>query len=219
MEKLTKNRMVYLLAHYEGVAAQSKSDAGDRDGAGRLFSSAINKYEHLASLRKDDERMTMLNEALKLARRAQNPAETYRIISRISGLIALPGDGMPFVELKPGRFSGEFISGIAKTFTVIRDNNASYVYRVRLDRDAFGRLVEMFEDSELRELVSAARERLVGTGSGVPVVDDERKGMVVEFDYNYTGYLMISSKHQSDNHSYAVNIVNVYGTALDGIVS
>ena len=79
MDKLTKNRMTYLLAHYEGVVAGRILDAGNARGARPLFGSAINKYEHIASMNDGEERMSMLNEALKLARRSGDNANTYRL--------------------------------------------------------------------------------------------------------------------------------------------
>ena len=219
MEKLTKTRMIYLLAHYEGVVAGRRLDAGDALGAHALFSSAINKYEHIASMNNGEERMSMLNEAVKLARRSGDNVKTYRLLNTISRLIMDPDSGMAYVEIKPGEIDRQPIrNAIMKTYTNAVYSNLSYVYRVELDRDGFGRLAVLFDDSELGTLIADAKGKFVGDG-GVQVADGQVIGVTIKFEYNYSGYLAISSKHSAQHRRYVENVINVYGTALDGIVS
>ena len=219
MEKLTKNRMIYLLAHYEGVVAQMRHGAGDGKGAAFLFESAINKYEHLASINEGEEQMALLNEALKLAQRSENNVKTYRLHSMMSKLIIDPEAKMTYVEIKPGRIRETMIrDAILRTYSNHVLNNSSYIYRVELDREGFNRLVALLDDSELGKLIVDSKGRWVGEG-GIQVPDGKVIGITFKFDYNYSGYLGISSSHVAYQHQYVKNVINVYGTALDGIIS
>ncbi len=219
MDKLTKNRMTYLLAHYEGVVAGRILDAGNARGARPLFGSAINKYEHIASMNDEEERMSMLNEALKLARRSGDNANTYRLLNTISRLIINPDSGMAYVEIKPGKIDMQPIrNAIMKTYANAICGSESYVYRVELNRDGFNRLAVLFDDSELGTLIADAKGKYLGDG-GVQVNDGQVMGVAIKFEYNYSGYLAISSKHSAQHRRYVENVINVYGTALDGIVS
>ncbi len=220
MDKLTKNRMTYLLAHYEGVVAGRRLDVGDARGAQPLFANAINKYEHMASINDGEERMSMLNEALKLARRSGDNVKTYRLLNTISRLIMNPDSGMTYVEIGPVEVNMQPIrNAIMKTYSnEIYGSLSYYVYRVELDRDGFGRLAVLFDDSELGTLIADARGKYLGD-SGVQVTDEQVMGVIIRFEYNHSGYLEISSKHSAQHHTYVENVINVYGTAMDRIVS
>ena len=219
MDKLTKNRMTYLLAHYEGAVAGKKQDAGDGMSAKRLFGSAINKYEHLASQKEGEERMAVLNEALKLAKRSEDNAKIYKLLNTVSRLIMDPEAAIQYVELTPGEISKTPIrNAILRTYSNALNGNFSYVYRVELDRDGFNRICALFDDSELGKLIIDSRDKQIGQG-GVPMPDGNVAGVTVRFEYNYSGYLAISSTYAAQHRRYVENVINVYGTALDGILS
>lgn len=214
MEVITKSKMLDLLARCEMGLAERRLEEGQMETARLLFADSSRKYAYIASTReKRTDGMRTLEHALKLAMRAEDPKEIYRITSKIVELEMFPERRLVMAELRgdgvelPGT---TFIRGIQKITEVNSSEMSYYKYIIDMRGGNFEKLLSAAEESDLkRTLLNLTKEQ-------AKVVDGSLENAEVTLNYAVPlEFMDISSKHRRENSNYIKNMINVLASGIE----